>query len=134
MGPYSTYSKGGYLMKSKIICGILTATIGLSMVSITAFAKTPDSFNAPTMNEAETICKDPKCHKGYAKLVSAMMSLVEKKVFSTADIEKVHTYYNKLQTSDPESIPTTDIGLLDALLKANVITKVQYDQVAALLK
>ncbi|MEG0307313.1 MAG: hypothetical protein RR636_05170 [Clostridium sp.] len=121
-------------MKSKIICGILTATIGLSMVSITAFAKTPDCCNSPTINETETMVKDPKCHKGYSKLVSAMMSLVEKKVFSTADIEKVHTYYNKLQASDPESIPTTDIGLLDALLKSNVITKAQYDQVAPLLK
>ncbi|MEG1256999.1 hypothetical protein [Clostridium sp.] len=121
-------------MKSKIICAILTASISLSMISIPAFAEGPVIFDMPTINMTEKNKDSRQCHENYPKLISAMMMLIKQNVISKADLDKVHTYYQELQAKDPNALPTTDIGLLDALLKANIVTKAQYDQLVPMLK
>jgi len=121
-------------MKSKIICAILTASIGLSVISIPAFAEAPIFSDMPTTNMTEKNKDSRSCHENHTKLITAIMMLMDQNIFSKSDLDKVHTYYKELQTKDPNALPTTDMELLDSLLKANVVTKAQYDLLVPMLK
>lgn len=120
-------------MKKKILYTILTLTIGFTLISVSDFSSV-DAYEAKPKKSVEEKTQTRACHDSFKALVDAMMKLKDEGVYTKEDIKALHKFYENAVSTNPNAIPTTDTGLLDAIFKANIITKTQYDQTLELLK
>lgn len=120
-------------MKKKILYTILAFTIGFTLISVSDFSAV-DAYEAKPKKNVEEKTENRACHDSFKALVDAMMKLKDQGVYTKDDIKALHKFYENAVSSNPNAVPTTDKGLLDAIFKANIITKTQYEQTLDLVQ